>query len=87
MLQLILEKEIKCNSELDKISKITKNVAAALIICRESRCLLRLAKKQFTLASLSVLAGHKRKQTIHQLLKNLKMIKALVSMKFREYLA
>lgn len=80
MLQLILEKELKCKGELQNIDQLQKDIGQALAICKESRRHLSTAKQQFTTASLGILADYKRKQSICQLLKSLNMIKTLVGL-------
>lgn len=77
VLQLILQKQNACNVEFDKILLIQEELQDMLEICRMGRADLKLAERQFTTASLGILANYKRRQIIEELLNNLNTIKTL----------
>lgn len=79
VLQLILQKQNACNVEFDKILLIQEELQDMLEICRMGRADLKLAERQFTTASLGILANYKKRQMIEELLNNLNTIKTLVS--------
>ena len=79
VLQLILQKQNACNVEFDKILLIQEELQDMLEICRMGRADLKLAERQFTTASLGILANYKKRQIIEELLNNLNTIKTLVS--------
>uniref|UniRef100_A0A0C9Q2V8 CCDC132_0 protein n=1 Tax=Fopius arisanus TaxID=64838 RepID=A0A0C9Q2V8_9HYME len=77
VLQLILQKQSACNDEFQEILELLKQLQDVLDICRKGRFDLNLAKKQFTTASLGILSNYRKRQTVQQLLTNLKTIKTL----------
>lgn len=79
VLQLILQKQNLCNEEFKKIIKIQEQLTIVVNICKMSRSDLTLAKKQFTTASLGILANYKKRQILQELLYSLNTIKTLVS--------
>ncbi|XP_066997108.2 syndetin [Anabrus simplex] len=80
VLRLIEQKESACSKEFERFKEIHNELTYALRICREGRRDLSLAKRQFTTASLGILANYKRRQVIQGLLHNLGSIKALQQM-------
>lgn len=79
VLQLILDKQSACYAEFDKIQQLQKQLQDVVEICKTGREDLQLAKKQFTTASLGILANYQRRQVVQELLTNLNTIKTLVS--------
>ena len=79
VLQLILHKQSSCQKEFQRILKTEEQLADMLHICREGRYNLNLAKKQFTTASLGILANYRKRQIVQELLNNLDTIKTLVN--------
>lgn len=77
--QLILQKQSACEMESDKILLLQEALQDALEICRMGRVDLKLAKSQFTTASLGILANYRKRQVVEKLLNNLNTIKTLVS--------
>lgn len=79
VLQLILQKQTACKKEFDKILMIQEQLQDVLEICRMGRADLKLAERQFTTASLGILANYQKRQIVEELLNNLNTIKTLVS--------
>lgn len=79
VLQLILLKQNACKKEFEKILLIQEELQDVLEICRMGRADLKLAEKQFTTASLGILANYQKRQIVEELLSNLNTIKTLVS--------
>lgn len=79
VLQLILQKQSACKMEFDKIHLLQEQLQDVVEICKMGRADLKLAKEQFTKASLGILAKYQRRQVIQELLNNLNTIKTLVS--------
>lgn len=79
VLQLILQKQSACKVEFDKIHLLQEQLQDVLEICKMGRSDLKLAEKQFTKASLGILANYQRRQVIQELLNSLNTIKTLVS--------
>ncbi|XP_076633373.1 vacuolar protein sorting 50 [Colletes latitarsis] len=77
VLQLILQKQNACKKEFEKILLIQEQLQDVLEICRMGRADLKLAEKQFTTASLGILANYQKRQIIEELLNNLNTIKTL----------
>ncbi|XP_018307537.1 syndetin [Mycetomoellerius zeteki] len=77
VLQLILQKQSVCKAEFDKILLLQGQLEAVLEICKIGRTDLQLAEKQFTKASLGILANYQRRQVIQELLNSLNTIKTL----------
>ncbi|XP_046752243.1 syndetin isoform X1 [Diprion similis] len=77
VLQLILQKQSLCQKEFERILYIQEELQNALEICRTGRMDLSLAKKQFTTASLGILANYQKKQVVQGLLHSLNTIKTL----------
>ncbi|CAK9828590.1 Vps50 [Anthophora retusa] len=77
VLQHILEKQDACKEEFEKILLIQEQLQDVLEICRMGRADLKLAERQFTTASLGILANYKKRQIVEELLKNLNTIKTL----------
>ncbi|XP_015119405.1 syndetin [Diachasma alloeum] len=77
VLQLILQQQSACNDEFQEILKLLEQLRDVLEICRMGRFDLNLAKKQFTTASLGILANYRKRQTVQQLLNSLNTIKTL----------
>ncbi|XP_018354432.1 PREDICTED: syndetin [Trachymyrmex septentrionalis] len=77
VLQLILQKQSACKAEFDKILLLQDQLEAVLEICKIGRADLQLAEKQFTKASLGILANYQRRQVIQELLNSLNTIKTL----------
>lgn len=79
VLQLILEKQSACEGEFEKILELQEKLQDVLEECRMGRVDLKLATKQFTTASLGILANYKKRQVVEELLSSLNTIKTLVS--------
>lgn len=79
VLQLIMQKQFACNTEFENILKLQEKLQDVLEICKMGRSDLKLAKEQFTTASLGILANYRKRQTVEDLLNNLNTIKTLVS--------
>lgn len=79
VLQLILQKQSACNKEFAKILLIQEQLQDVLEICRMGRADLKLAERQFTTASLGILANYQKRQIVEELLNNLNTIKTLVN--------
>lgn len=77
--KLIVENQSACEVEFDKILLLQEQLQDAVEICKIGRTDLTLAKRQFTTASLGILANYQRRQVIEELLNNLNTIKTLVS--------
>ncbi|XP_012257416.2 syndetin [Athalia rosae] len=77
VLQLILQKQSSCKKEFERILYIQEELQNALEICKIGRADLSLAKKQFTTASLGILANYQKKQVVQGLLNSLNTIKTL----------
>ncbi|XP_076168709.1 vacuolar protein sorting 50 [Ptiloglossa arizonensis] len=77
VLQLILQKQNACKKEFEKILLIQEQLQDVLEICRMGRADLKLAEKQFTTASLGILANYQKRQIVEELLNNLNTIKTL----------
>ncbi|XP_076244228.1 vacuolar protein sorting 50 isoform X1 [Calliopsis andreniformis] len=77
VLQLILLKQNACKTEFEKILLIQEQLQDVLEICRMGRADLKLAEKQFTTASLGILANYQKRQIVEELLNNLNTIKTL----------
>ncbi|XP_031849318.1 vacuolar protein sorting 50 [Nomia melanderi] len=77
VLQLILEKQDACKKEFEEILLIQEQLQDVLEICRMGRSDLKLAEKQFTTASLGILANYQKRQIVKELLNNLNTIKTL----------
>ncbi|XP_043272712.1 syndetin isoform X2 [Venturia canescens] len=77
VLQLILQKQSACQEEFQRILKTEDQLGEMLQICRTGRSNLNLAKKQFTTASLGILANYRKRQIVQELLNNLSTIKTL----------
>ncbi|XP_053983374.1 syndetin isoform X1 [Hylaeus volcanicus] len=77
VLQLILQKQNACKKEFEKILLIQEQLQDILKICRMGRADLKLAEKQFTTASLGILANYQKRQIVEELLNNLNTIKTL----------
>lgn len=78
VLQLILQKQNSCKEEFERILYIQGELQNALEICQTGRADLNLAKKQFTTASLGILANYQKKKVVQGLLHSLNTIKTLV---------
>lgn len=85
VLQLILDKQKACKVEFDRILLLQEQLQDILEICRIGRADLQLAKMQFTTASLGILANYQKRQTVEEVLNNLKTIKTLVSLILKPY--
>jgi len=79
-LRQIWEKDSACKGELERIDKLQEDLSIALSICGNSRGHLKNAKERFTCKSLKILKNVRKKETINQLLSNLKIIRTLVSL-------
>lgn len=79
VLQLILQKQNNCKEEFERILLVQEQLQDTLVICRVGRTDLNLARKQFTTASLGILAHYRKRQIIEDLLGSLNTIKTLVS--------
>lgn len=64
---------------LFRILEVQQELQATLCVCREGRRDLNLAKRQFTTASLGILANYRKRQLVQGLLHSLNTIKTLVS--------
>lgn len=82
VLQLILQKQNNCKEEFERILLVQEQLQDTLVICRVGRADLNLARKQFTTASLGILAHYRKRQIIEDLLSSLNTIKTLVSLTF-----
>jgi len=67
---------------LCRILKVQQELQATLCVCREGRRDLNLAKRQFTTASLGILANYRKRQVVQGLLHSLNTIKTLVSLRY-----
>ncbi|XP_020295336.1 syndetin isoform X2 [Pseudomyrmex gracilis] len=74
---VISEKQSACNSEVEKIQLLEQQLQDVLEICRIGRADLQSAKRQFTTASLGILANYRKRQVVQELLNNLNTIKTL----------
>ena len=79
VLQLILQKQSDCKEEFERILLVQEQLQDTLAVCRVGRADLSLARKQFTTASLGILAHYRKRQIIEDLLSSLNTIKTLVS--------
>lgn len=79
VLQLIMEKQTICNTEFEQILLLQEQLQNVLEKCKTGRADLKLAKEQFTTASLGILANYRKRQVVEDLLNNLNTIKTLVS--------
>lgn len=86
VLQLILQKQSACTEEFNEILKVQKQLQTVLETCRKGRLGLHIAKKQFTTASLGIIAYHNKRQVVESLLNSLNTIKTLVSIKILKYI-
>lgn len=77
VLQLILQKQNNCKEEFERILLVQEQLQDTLVICRVGRTDLNLARKQFTTASLGILAHYRKRQIIEDLLGSLNTIKTL----------
>ncbi|XP_033208336.1 syndetin isoform X2 [Belonocnema kinseyi] len=77
VLQLILQKQSDCKEEFERILLVQEQLQDTLAICRVGRADLNLARKQFTTASLGILAHYRKRQIIEDLLSSLNTIKTL----------
>lgn len=77
VLQLILQKQTACKEEFERILLIQDQLQDVLEICRLGRTDLKLAERQFTTASLGILANYQKRQVMEELLSNLNTIKTL----------
>ncbi|KAG7197018.1 hypothetical protein KM043_017553 [Ampulex compressa] len=77
VLQLILQKDDACKKEFEKILLIQEQLQDVLKVCRRGRTDLKLAERQFTTASLGILANHQKRQIVEEILNNLNTIKTL----------
>lgn len=77
VLQLILQKQSACKAEFDKILLLQDQLQDVVDICKMGRADLQLAEKQFTKASLGILANYQRRQVTQELLNSLNTIKTL----------
>ncbi|MEQ2261022.1 Syndetin, partial [Xenotaenia resolanae] len=75
---LILEKQPSYVKELERVTALQTNLQLGAVICTNARRQLRVAKEEFTEASLGLLANQKRRQLLTGLLKSLRTIKTLV---------
>uniref|UniRef100_A0A3Q2E8K8 VPS50 EARP/GARPII complex subunit n=1 Tax=Cyprinodon variegatus TaxID=28743 RepID=A0A3Q2E8K8_CYPVA len=64
-------------SELERVTALQTNLQLAAVICTNARRQLRVAKEEFTEASLGLLANQRRRQLLTGLLKSLRTIKTL----------
>nr|CAD7458043.1 unnamed protein product [Timema tahoe] len=67
----------KVSSEVFRILEIQKELQSTLKICQIGRSHLFLAKRQFTTASLGILANYRKRQVVQGLLHYLQTIKTL----------
>jgi hypothetical protein len=67
---------------LCRIQEVQEELLAMLRVCRGGRRDLNLAKRQFTTASLGILANYRKRQVVQGLLHSLNTIKTLVSLKY-----
>ncbi|KAJ9592435.1 hypothetical protein L9F63_015851 [Diploptera punctata] len=77
VLQLILQKQNLFNEEFSRVLQVQQELQATLCVCREGRRDLKLAKQQFTTASLGILANYRKRQVVEGLLHSLNTIKTL----------
>ncbi|XP_066595133.1 syndetin isoform X2 [Prorops nasuta] len=77
VLQLILQKQNSYEQEFQKILSIQSQLRQILEICRIGRNDLKLAKRQFTTASLGILANYRKRRVIEDLLDSLNTVKTL----------
>jgi len=64
---------------LFRILEVQEELKATLCVCKKGRNDLNLAKRQFTTASLGILANYRKRQVVQGLLHSLNTIKTLVS--------
>ncbi|XP_063219060.1 syndetin [Bacillus rossius redtenbacheri] len=77
VLQLILQKQVVCNEEFERVLEIQKELQTTLRVCREGRSYLNSAVRQFTTASLGILANYHKRQQVQNLLHSFNTIKTL----------
>ncbi|XP_069681255.1 syndetin isoform X2 [Periplaneta americana] len=77
VLQLILQKQSTFNEEFSRILEVQHELQITLGVCREGRRDLNMAKRQFTTASLGILANYRKRQLVQGLLDSLNTIKTL----------
>lgn len=80
VLQLILENQSGCTDEFQKVVEILDQVKDTLAQCKDSRKHLAVAGNQFK-ACLGLLANYRKRKLAQNLLKNLEVIRHLVSYK------
>ncbi|XP_072029065.1 syndetin-like isoform X2 [Amphiura filiformis] len=74
---LVLENHSAYSKELHRVTNLQASLQTANIICSNGRRQLEMAKQGFTVASLSILANHKKRLQLLSLLKSLHTIKTL----------
>ncbi|XP_015916520.1 syndetin [Parasteatoda tepidariorum] len=74
---LILQNQTALAEELNHVTQMQKSLEEACGVCVESRSLLAQSKRDFTTASLGILASYRKREKLKCLLRSLYMIKTL----------
>ncbi|GFU02066.1 hypothetical protein TNCV_837141 [Trichonephila clavipes] len=74
---LILQNQSALAEELQCVTEMQKTLEEACSICGQSRSLLAQTKRDFTTASLGILASYRKREQLKCLLRSLHMIKTL----------
>ncbi|XP_077862394.1 syndetin-like [Saccoglossus kowalevskii] len=74
---LVLENQSAYVKELQRVMELQTNLQTANVICANGRRQLSLAKKDFTVASLSILSNHRKRLQLVSLMRSLHTIKTL----------
>lgn len=77
MSDVILENQASYSKELRRVTELQECLENASIICRDGRSELHTSMQGFTVASLGIMAKHKKKLQLLNLLKSLHTIKTL----------
>ena len=75
---LILLNQRKCTTELERVAALQEDLSRSLLFTMSSRKKLHEAQETFTIALLRILANHRRRQMVTQLLDSLKTIRTLL---------
>ncbi|XP_067934677.1 syndetin-like [Watersipora subatra] len=75
--ELILENHPAYATELKRVMELQQCLCTALTICTNSRLSLKHSQQEFTVASLRMLANHRKRQQLQGIMRSLKTIKTL----------
>ncbi|CAG0890662.1 unnamed protein product [Darwinula stevensoni] len=75
---LILLNQRKCTTELERVAALQEDLSHSLLFTMSSRKKLREAQETFTIALLRILANHRRRQMVAQLVDSLNTIRTLL---------